>query len=145
MQMFGIGEIARRAGVATSTIRYYEHIALLPPSRRVSGKRRYDTTVLQKLRLIRLAQQAGYTIAEIQMLLHDFPSDTPPAERWRTLARTKLVEVDELMQKVQARKLLLEQTLHCACATLEDCAAVDEDGITGEVVEKPGVVNCEAL
>jgi len=132
MQMFGIGEIARRAGVATSTIRYYERIGLLPPSKRVSGKRRYEPEILRQLRFIRLAQQAGYTIAEIQVLLHDFPTDTPPAERWRTLARTKLVEVDDLMQQIQARKQLLEQTLVCACATLEDCAAFDE-----------GMVNCE--
>jgi MerR family transcriptional regulator, redox-sensitive transcriptional activator SoxR len=119
--MFGIGEIARRAGVAPSTIRFYERIGLLPPSKRVSGKRRYDDAVLQKLALIRLAQQAGFTIAEIQRLLHQFPAETPPPERWQTLAGGKIAELDELIGRLQAMRALLERTQQCCCSTLEEC------------------------
>lgn len=125
MQLFTIGEIARQVGVATSTIRYYESIGLLPPAQRVSGKRRYDGGILEKLGVIRLAQEAGLTIAEIQTLLHDFPTDTPPSERWQTLATKKIVELDTLLNRVQRMKALLEQTLQCHCATLEDCATVE--------------------
>lgn len=127
MQLLGIGEIARRAGVATSTIRYYERIGLLPPSKRVNTKRRYDTAILQKLRVIRMAQHAGLTIAEIQTLLHDFPVDTPPSERWQALAVTKIVELDNLMKQIQAMKSLLEQTLQCHCSTIEECAKVKDN------------------
>lgn len=125
MQLFSIGEIARQVGVATSTIRYYESIGLLPPAQRVSGKRRYDGAIVEKLGVIRLAQDAGLTIAEIQTLLHDFPTDTPPSERWQTLATKKIVELDTLLNRVQRMKALLEQTLQCHCATLEDCATVE--------------------
>ncbi|MBK8135581.1 MAG: MerR family transcriptional regulator [Chloroflexi bacterium] len=127
MQLLGIGEIARRAGVATSTIRYYERIGLLPPSNRVNTKRRYDTGILQKLSVIRMAQQAGLTIAEIQTLLHDFPVDTPPSERWQALAVTKIVELDELIKQLRAMKSLLEQTLQCHCSTIEECAKVEDN------------------
>jgi MerR family redox-sensitive transcriptional activator SoxR len=125
MQGFTIGEIAGQVGVATSTIRYYESIGLLPPAQRVNGRRRYDGAIVQKLGVIRLAQEAGFTIAEIHALLHDFPVNTPPSERWQTLATQKIVEMDALLTRVQAMKALLEQTLTCNCERLEDCASVE--------------------
>ncbi|MEO8610141.1 MAG: MerR family transcriptional regulator [Chloroflexota bacterium] len=133
MQIFGIGELARKAGMPTSTIRYYERIGLLPPSKRVNTKRRYDASILQKLSVIRMAQHAGFTIAEIQTLLHDFPVDTPPSERWHGLASKKIVELDELISRAEAMKSLLEQTLQCHCLTIEACAEVEANNDTGEV------------
>jgi MerR family transcriptional regulator, redox-sensitive transcriptional activator SoxR len=129
MQQIGIGEIARRAGVPTSTIRYYERIGLLPPSERVSGKRRYDEHILQKLGVIRLAQRAGFTIAEIQTLVHDFPADTPPSNRWQALAGDKIGELEALLLRVQSMKTTLEHTLQCQCATLDDCGGEVGDGV----------------
>lgn len=129
MDLQSIGEIARRSGVPASTIRYYEEIELLPAPRRVSGQRRYDDTVLQQLNLIRLAQQAGFTLAEIEVLLHDFPPGTPPSSRWQVMARQKLSELEQRLQTIHAMKALLEQTLDCQCATLEACGAgaINED------------------
>jgi MerR family redox-sensitive transcriptional activator SoxR len=122
MERWAIGEVAARSGVPASTIRFYEQIGLLPAAGRVNGRRRYDEVVFRQLGVIRLAQQAGYTIAEIQMLLHDFPAGTPPSERWQVLAQQKLAELDELMRSIQAMKALLEETLNCECERLEDCA-----------------------
>jgi MerR family transcriptional regulator, redox-sensitive transcriptional activator SoxR len=133
MDLFTIGDIARRVGVATSTIRYYERIGLLPPCKRVNTKRRYDASVLQKLNVIHMAQQAGFTIVEIQTLLHDFPIDTEPSERWQALAGKKIAEIETRMQQMEAMKALLVQTLQCHCATLEDCA-VDNCGTSKNVV-----------
>lgn len=121
MKMQGIGEIAKKSGVPTSTIRYYEEIELLPPAERVNGRRRYDDAILQKLNLIRLAQKAGFTIAEIQTLLHDFPEDEPPSARWQVMAQQKLDELDERLKTIRAMRGILEQTLRCQCDTLEDC------------------------
>lgn len=122
MQDFGIGEIADKAGIATSTIRYYEEIGLLPPAERVSGKRRYNKGILDKLRVILLAKQVGFSIGEIQTLLHEFPDNTPPSERWRTLAEYKIPEIEAQIQQMKPMKSLLESTLSCQCKTLEDCA-----------------------
>jgi MerR family redox-sensitive transcriptional activator SoxR len=129
MEQYGIGEIARRAGIAASTIRYYESIRLLPPAPRVSGKRRYGVAILDKIRVIRMGQQVGFSIAEIQTLVHEFPSDTPPSKRWEALAGRKITELDVLAKQIIMMKTMLEQTLNCECATLEDCASdmVDVD------------------
>ena len=122
MSQFAIGEIARRASVPTSTIRYYERIGLLPPSARVNGKRRYDETIFQKLNVIKLGQRAGLTIAEIQTLVHGFPTETPPSQRWQAFAGEKIAELDRLLEEIQARRALLARTQDCQCPTLEDCA-----------------------
>lgn len=122
MQRWRIGQVAERAGVPPSTIRYYEQIGLLSPAERMNGRRYYDEGILSKLGVIRLAQQAGYTIAEIQTLVHDFPADAPASARWQALAQEKLTELDERLRNILAMKALLEQTLQCECATLEECA-----------------------
>ena len=123
MQKWAIGEVANRSGVPASTIRYYEQIELLPPADRVNGRRRYNNSILQRLGTIRLAQQAGFTIAEIQMLMHHFPANTPPSERWQVMATQKLEELEERLKTIQTMKTILEQTLDCRCDTLEDCGA----------------------
>ena len=128
-----IGAVAHKAGIRTSAIRYYERIGLLPIPQRNSGRRRYDASILQKLGVIQMAQQAGFTVSEIQTLLHEFPIDTPPSVRWKTLANTKLVEIDALISRAYAMKQLLVQALQCCCSNLDDCVSITENSNTGEV------------
>src|SRR5690348_10299190 len=93
-----IGEVARRAGIRTSALRYYEEMGLLPAPRRVTGgHRRYDPSVLGLLAVLRMAQQAGFTIAEMHMLVAGFSEETPASERWRQLAYHKLQEVEAVI------------------------------------------------
>jgi MerR family redox-sensitive transcriptional activator SoxR len=123
-----IGEVAQRAGVRPSALRYYESIGVLPTPERENGRRRYDGEVLRevldRLAVVRVAQQAGFTISEIRMLLDGFSEDTPPSERWRVLAREKLPEVEALVERALGMKNLLERGLRCECLRLEDCALI---------------------
>ena len=128
MEELVIGEVARRAGIRPSALRYYESIGLLPAPKRVNGRRRYDESTVQMLRVVQLAQQAGFTVAEIQTLLHGFAPDTPPAARWRPLAQQKIAELDGLIVRAQQMKLILEAGLDCGCLRLEDCAVALERG-----------------
>lgn len=121
METLTISEVARRAGVRASAIRYYESIKLLPPPQRVSGRRRYSEDILRKLSFIQVAQAAGLTIAEIQTLLNEMDGNAPISERWQTLAQQKLVEVEALMRKVQSMKMILVNGLNCHCDNLEEC------------------------
>jgi MerR family transcriptional regulator, redox-sensitive transcriptional activator SoxR len=68
-----------------------------------------------------LAQQAGFTIAEIQTLVHEFPANTPPSARWEAMAQQKLEELEQRRQTIQRMQTILEQTLHCHCVTLQEC------------------------
>jgi MerR family redox-sensitive transcriptional activator SoxR len=125
----GIGEVARRAGVRPSALRYYEGIGMLPRPERANGRRRYGgevlREVLERLSVIRVAQQAGFTITEIRALLDRFSEDTPPSERWRVLAREKHPEVEALVERALGMKRLLERGLRCECLRLEDCDLID--------------------
>ncbi len=119
--MLSIGEVAKRAGLRPSALRYYEEAGLISPAARVSGRRRYDASVLDRLRVIACAQDAGFTIAEVRELLAG--EDDAPA-RWRALAQRKLREVDEIIEKAQATRRLLEESLRCNCVALDQCADV---------------------
>ena len=125
MEDFAIGDVARRAGVQPSALRYYESIGLVPPAERVNGRRRYDTKILQRLAVIQLAQQAGFTLAEIGTLFEGFEDGTTPAARWRALAQQKLPEIEKQITRAQAMKRFLQEGLRCGCLTLEECAIVE--------------------
>ncbi len=135
MEEMSIGEVARRAGVRTSALRYYESVGVLPAPRRVNGRRRYEGEVLDLLAIVRVAQQAGFTVAEIRTLLHGFSADTPPSARWRALATRKLPEVEALVERAQGMKRLLERGLRCDCLRLEDCELVGEKDLEEDGAE----------
>ncbi len=119
-----IGEVARRAGVRASAIRYYEEAGLLEEPERVGGKRRYDEEALRRLALIGGAKRAGFTLGEIRTLLHGFPAGTGAAQRWQALASEKLVEVDDAIAQLRETRELLEEALRCDCASLDECAGL---------------------
>ncbi|HET7596116.1 MAG TPA: MerR family transcriptional regulator [Burkholderiales bacterium] len=122
MQQLTIGEVARHAGLNPSAVRYYERVGLIPETARVSGQRRYSPDILNRLALVRMAQEAGFTLEEIRVLVSGFPEETPPAERWQELASRKLEEIDALIQRMQTVRQVLLESLQCDCLTLDACA-----------------------
>jgi MerR family redox-sensitive transcriptional activator SoxR len=119
--MLSIGDVARAAGIMPSKIRYYERKGLLPTPQRSGGKRRYDASILQLLRVIEVSKDAGFSLKEIEHLLHGFGNSTRPSERWRALAEDKLREVDDLIVRAEGMRALLKRGLECGCLTLDDC------------------------
>jgi DNA-binding transcriptional MerR regulator len=123
MEMAGlnIGEVARRAGVATSTLRYYEKEGLLPAPARSSKRRQYEQQILGRIRIILLARDAGFTVTETRTFLDGFRLGAKPAVRWRAMAKQKLGELDALLERVAHMKSILEASFRCECRRLEDC------------------------
>jgi MerR family redox-sensitive transcriptional activator SoxR len=125
-----IGEVARRAGVATSSIRYYERVGLLPEPERSHGQRRYDTDVLGKLGFIGVAQSAGFKLREIKELIDGVDSANGMGDQMRSLSSRKLDEVEALLERTRAMKGWLQVAKECGCATPAECAlfaAPDEE------------------
>ena len=122
-----IGEIAGRAGVRVSLIRYYEDIGLLPEPARVSGQRRYDETVLRRLAVIDVAQRAGLALDEIKELV-DHGTD-PMSERLRELAARRLPEIDALIDRAQRVRVWLEGATRCDCQGIDECALFDDPAL----------------
>jgi DNA-binding transcriptional MerR regulator len=120
--MLAIGEVARRAGIAASAIRYYERQGLIPRADRRGGKRVYGEDILDRLALIGVAKAAGFRVSEIQTLLRGFARRTPPGPRWRALAERKVRELEARLAEVERMKRVLEAVTRCECPTLEACS-----------------------
>jgi MerR family redox-sensitive transcriptional activator SoxR len=116
-----IGQLAARAGVNASAIRYYEKMGLLAAPHRVGGQRRYPSDTLDRVLLIRFAGDIGFTLGEIKLFLHGLRDDAPVGPRWKKLAHRKIREVEENIQRSLLLKSLLENLLHCRCASLQMC------------------------
>lgn len=121
MSEMTIGEVARRSGLRASALRYYEEAGILPPPRRLNGRRRYDPVVLRMLDVLRFAQDAGFTLDEIRTLFHGFGAEVPLPDRWRALAEHKVRELDDLIARAGRMRQAILAGLGCGCVRLEDC------------------------
>jgi MerR family transcriptional regulator, redox-sensitive transcriptional activator SoxR len=127
MRDLTIGEVARRTGVRTSALRYYEDAGILPAPRRVNGRRTYGPEAVRVVEVLRFAQRAGFTLDEIRTLFHGFGADTPLNERWDALAKAKVAELDALIERATRMKRAIVAGLGCGCVRVEDCV-VDPGG-----------------
>jgi DNA-binding transcriptional MerR regulator len=113
-----IGEVARRSGVAATTLRYYEDSGLLRPPTRVAGRRRYDQSVMTRLEVIGCCKAAGFSLDEIRVLLTDADPGRPVS---RSLARAKLDDIDAQMATLRRAREIIEWALTCQCASVDAC------------------------
>jgi MerR family redox-sensitive transcriptional activator SoxR len=116
-----IGVLAQRVGIAPSAIRYYEKAGLLPTPVRRSGRRQYGLETLGRLRMIQVAREAGFSVAETKTFLSGFSATTRPAARWRLLAERKLAEFETSIARIERMKAVLESSFKCECLKIEDC------------------------
>jgi DNA-binding transcriptional MerR regulator len=114
-----IGQLSKQSGFAASAIRYYEKTGVLPRPKRISGRRQYDAAALERLAVVERAKACGYGLTETRQLFYGFREGVAPSERWRTLARKKIAELDELARKIAVTKELLQHP--CACKDLAEC------------------------
>ncbi|MCD9025388.1 MerR family transcriptional regulator [Cohnella silvisoli] len=119
--MMTIGEVAEKSGIATSALRYYEQIGLIPAPQRVNGRRTYSSPIIGRIETIKLAQSAGFQIHEIKQLLDGFDSNVSPSERWRVMALQKQAELEENINHMMKMKSLLAKSLGCSCLSWEEC------------------------
>jgi len=130
-----IGEIASRAGVNTSRIRYYERIGVLPHADRGSGgQRRYGPAALDRLAVIDVAQRAGLTLAEIRELT----GSEHHGERIRALAERKVPALDALIARAQAMRAWLQAAQSCDCATVDVCGLFSDTAHALPAVDAAG-------
>ncbi|HEX9345061.1 MAG TPA: MerR family transcriptional regulator [Candidatus Acidoferrum sp.] len=116
-----IGELAARASLNASAIRYYEKMGLLAAPQRIGGQRRYPSDALHRVLLLRFATDMGFTLAEIKLFLSGLRDNAPVGPRWKKLATRKLAEVDQSIDRSLKLKSLLQGLLRCRCPSLQFC------------------------
>jgi MerR family transcriptional regulator, redox-sensitive transcriptional activator SoxR len=117
-----VGEMAKRSGVAVSTLHFYEAKGLMKARRTAGNQRRYPRSMLRLVAIIRIAQRAGVSLAEIKETLSSLPEDrAPTAQEWR---RFSAGWKDQLQERITALTQLrddLQGCIGCGCLSMKVC------------------------
>ena len=123
-----IGEVAARAGVAHSALRFYEERGLIESDRTTGNQRRYHRDVLRRLAFIRVAQRVGLSLDEIASALGSLPDGrTPNLRDWDRLSRRWRAELDERIRLLEALRDELTSCIGCGCLSLQRCRLYNPD------------------
>ncbi|TQM26414.1 MerR family transcriptional regulator [Nocardia bhagyanarayanae] len=117
MTSLDIAEVAERAGLAPSALRFYEKRGLIEPDGRNGLRRTYHPDVLPRLALVSCARSAGFTIAQIARFLTATPED---AELRSHLAK-RANQLDEDIARLTRMRDGLRHTATCTHRPLVDC------------------------
>jgi MerR family redox-sensitive transcriptional activator SoxR len=121
-----IGDLARRCGVATSALRYYEERGLISSERTTGNQRRYPRATLRTVSVIRAAQEVGLTLDEIGRALDSLPdSRTPTKGDWQRLARGWGEQMDLRIAALESLRDDLTSCIGCGCLSLKSCALLN--------------------
>jgi len=116
--LIAIGNLARRTGLASSALRYYERVGLLAPAARAGGRRHFGASSAERVALIQLCQDAGFTLREVRALLGAFGRQ---GRAWTRLAKAKLRELDRHIAQAKRAKTLVQHALGCPHRNILTC------------------------
>lgn len=107
MDLIPIGEAARRLGMRTSTLRYYEERDLVRPAARVNGKRVYGLQEMRRLAFLQIAQKLGIRLHTAAAVLDE------ASEQWHATVGEQIAELEELISRAQGARDFLTHALMC--------------------------------
>ncbi|SDQ24624.1 transcriptional regulator, MerR family [Pseudovibrio sp. Tun.PSC04-5.I4] len=120
--LLSIGELAERTGISTSAIRFYEEKELVMPARNNGGQRRFMRADIRRISFILVAQEFGFTIAEIGVQLKRLPEGRAPNKAdWTKLSTHFKIHLDARIAKMNALRERLEGCMGCGCLSLNKC------------------------
>jgi len=136
VKRFSVGELAARAGVATSALRFYEANGLIAFERNSSGHRRYRPDALRRVAFIQVAQRIGLSLGEVGQALASLPSSrTPTRDDWNALAGRWLPRIDDQIAALELLRDRLDGCIGCGCLSLDTCELYN----TGDRAARRGV------
>ncbi|MGP9821903.1 redox-sensitive transcriptional activator SoxR [Salinarimonas sp. NSM] len=117
------GEVARRAGVAVSTLHFYEAQGLIESTRTAGNQRRYARDVLRRIAIVRVGQRVGVPLAEIRAAFDALPAHRAiNAADWARLSAGWRDEIDARIALLSKLRDDLSGCIGCGCLSLEDCS-----------------------
>ncbi|MGZ8283130.1 MAG: redox-sensitive transcriptional activator SoxR [Allosphingosinicella sp.] len=121
-KLLSVGEVARRSGVAVSTLHFYERRGLIAGWRSRGNQRRYERATLRRVAIIKVAQQLGISLAEIGVRLAALPNDrTPNKADWARLAAGWRADLDRRIVQLERLRDRLDGCIGCGCLSVESC------------------------
>ena len=127
-----VGEVAKRSGVATSTLHFYEAQGLISSRRTTGTQRRYPREVLRRVAFIRASQGVGIPLRRIKAALDQLPDRRTPTRRdWERLSEDWRSELDDQIDRLQRLRDNLSGCIGCGCLSLDRCKLVNPGDILG--------------
>lgn len=121
-----IGALARRTGVATSALRFYEERGLIQSTRNASGHRRFPRATARRVAFIVFAQRLGFSLEEIRSELSKLPADRiPTGDDWARLTGAWSARIDARIAELERLKHGLTDCIGCGCLSLTRCALLN--------------------
>lgn len=118
----GVGEVARRCGVAVSALHFYESKGLISSWRSAGNQRRYPREVLRRVSIIKVAQRLGIPLASIKAAIDSLPKGrTPTDQDWRKLSSRWQADLDERIGRLSRLRNLLGGCIGCGCLSMREC------------------------
>jgi MerR family transcriptional regulator, redox-sensitive transcriptional activator SoxR len=117
-----VGEVAERSGVAISTLHFYESKGLISSVRNAGNQRRFPRAELRRIAVIKVAQRAGISLAEIRDALDTLPNDRAlSAKDWSRLSKRWKSELEARIARLEALRDQLGDCIGCGCLSLDTC------------------------
>lgn len=116
-----IGAVAEKLGISSSSIRYYERRGLIKPVGRVAGRREFDQQSIMTLKFLKLAQAAGFTLDESQILLKMGFGEKRQNDDWVDFLTQKRKSLQIRAKELKRMDFMLEQFETCTCPSLAEC------------------------
>ncbi len=121
-ELLTISEVARRSGVRSSALRFYEERGLISSERAGSGHRRYPRHVLRRIAFVVFAQRVGLTLEEIAGELATLPENRAPTRReWSALSSRWSERIDARIAELERLRRGLGECIGCGCLSLDRC------------------------
>lgn len=123
LEMIPIGQLSARTGLAVSAIRYYETQGLVHPVRSAGGQRHFRRSDIRRLSFVQIAQQFGFSIAEIRAELASLPlARTPTKADWNRISRAFRARLNDRIDTLTRLRDKLDGCIGCGCLSLKSCA-----------------------
>jgi len=136
-----VGEVARRSGVAVSTIHFYEHKGLITGARTSGNQRRFGRDVLRSIAVIRIAQRAGVPLKDIKAALAELPqSRAPSRDDWARLTASWSAMLDARIRALTQLRDEFEGCIGCGCLSLTLCPLRNPDDALGQTGPGPRIL-----
>ncbi|GAB3153329.1 redox-sensitive transcriptional activator SoxR [Micromonospora sonneratiae] len=128
-----VGEVARRAGIATSAVRFYEDRGLITSERTAGNQRRYRRHVLRRISLILVAKRMGIPLSEVTEVFAALPDDRMPAKRdWERISRRWAGHLQARRREIEELEREITGCIGCGCLSLQRCRVLNPADELGE-------------
>lgn len=132
MRTLGIGDVARRSGLAVSALHFYERRGLIRSVRTAGNQRRYARDVLRRLAVIRVAQRVGVPLEAIGRVFAELPGERAPTRAdWARMSAAWRGELDARIRDLQHLRDQLTDCIGCGCLSLRRCRLNNPDDALG--------------